>query len=195
MQPLALSPSLKYSFSSFSETSGNAAANRCQLPRFILHVDAVTCLTPKLARVATSFAGSSFKNGIIGSMRTETAMPLLMSASTAFRRFSGEGAFGSIRLAISGFSVVIVMATVDGTLQSKSASRVTRSDFVRIWIRQLLRERILRLSRVKPVSASMLGYGSEELAIEIISPFNFTASRSKRLSRSFLGRQSANRGM
>jgi hypothetical protein len=45
------------------------------------------------------------------------------------------------------------------------------------------------------VDASARGYGSDELAIEIVSPLSFAASRFKAASRSFLGLQSLKLGM
>jgi hypothetical protein len=41
----------------------------------------------------------------------------------------------------------------------------------------------------------MRGYGSEELAIDTISPFNFAASRCNRWSKSLFGLHSEKRGM
>jgi hypothetical protein len=67
--------------------------------------------------------------------------------------------------------------------------------FVMIWILQLLSARTSRHRLVKPVDASARGYGSDELAIEIVSPLSFAASRFKAASRSFLGLQSLKLGM
>jgi hypothetical protein len=41
-----------------------------------------------------------------------------------------DGACGSINFALASSSVVIVTATVEGTLSNKSASRVTKLDLV-----------------------------------------------------------------
>jgi hypothetical protein len=64
-----------------------------------------------------------------------------------------------------------------------------------IWILQLLLDRISRHLLVNPVDASARGYGSDELAIEMVSPLSFPASRFKIASRSFLGLQSLKFGM
>ena len=93
----------------------------------------------------------------MGSMRTETGMPLRMRSSTARRRAAGGGACGSKICATSASMVVTVRAMVDGVLLSRSSSRVTRLDLVMIWIRQLLFARISRHLRVKPAVASMRG--------------------------------------
>src|SRR3972149_5923596 len=98
-------------------------------------------------------------------------------------------------LAVASSSVVIVRATVERPLLNKSWSRVTRFDFVTIWIRQLLSARISRHFLVQPAVASKRGYGSEELAIDTTSPFNFAASRFRFWSRSFLGRHLSKLGM
>jgi hypothetical protein len=45
------------------------------------------------------------------------------------------------------------------------------------------------------VDVSIRGYGSDELAIEIVSPLSFAASRFKVASRSFFGLQSLKLGM
>jgi hypothetical protein len=66
---------------------------------------------------------------------------------------------------------------------------------VMIWILQLLCERISRHRLVKQVEASLRGYGSEELAIEMISPLSFAASRFKTAIKSFFGLQSLKPGM
>jgi hypothetical protein len=84
--------------------------------------------------------------------------------------------------------VVIVKATAEGTLVSRSSSRVTMLLLVIIWIRQLLSARISRHRRVKPAFASSRGYGSEELEMETISPLSFIASRLSAVSRSLFGR-------
>ena len=131
----------------------------------------------------------------MGSMRTETGMPLLIKSSAALRRSVGGGACGSKSRATSASSVVMVKATVDGTLLRRSSSRVTRLDFVIIWIRQLLSARISRHLRVNPAVASKCGYGSELLAMDTVSPFSFAASRCRRRSRSFFGLHWENLGM
>jgi hypothetical protein len=87
-------------------------------------------------------------------------------------------------------SVVMVNATVDGTLLSKSSSLTTMLLFVMICILQLLSASIPRHRLVKPADASAHGYGSDELAIEMVSPLSWAASRFKTASRSFLGLQS-----
>jgi hypothetical protein len=96
---------------------------------------------------------------------------------------------------MSSSSVVTVNATVEGILLSRSSSLTTRFDLVIIWILQLLSARISRHRLVKPVDASARGYGSDELAIEMVSPLSFAASRFKAASRSFLGLQSLKLGM
>ena len=149
------------------------------------------CLTPMQASVVMSFLGSSFTNGITGSMRTETGIPLMIKFCTALRRSVDEGACGSRILAKLSSSVVMVNATAEGTFESRSSSRVTMLLFVIIWIRQLFTASTSRHFRVHPAFASMRGYGSEELLIETISPLSFIASRLSACSRSFLGRQSA----
>jgi len=113
-------------------------------------------------------------------MRTETGILLLIRVSTVFKRSVGDGACGSISFAVLSSSVVMVKATAEGTLRKRSISRWTSVDFVIIWIRQSLWESTAKHIRVKSASASMRGYGSELLAMEMISPFNFAASRCKR---------------
>ena len=92
-------------------------------------------------------------------------------------------------------SVVIVNATVDGTLPSKSSSLTTKLLFVMIWILQLLSAKISRHSLVKPADASARGYGSDEFAIEMVSPLSLAASRFNAKSRSFFGLQSLKLGI
>jgi hypothetical protein len=96
---------------------------------------------------------------------------------------------------MSSSSVVTVNATVEGILLSRSSSLTTRFDLVIIWILQLLSARISRHRLVKPVDTSARGYGSDELAIEMVSPLSFVASRFKAASRSFFGLQSLKLGM
>jgi hypothetical protein len=92
-------------------------------------------------------------------------------------------------------SVVIVNATVDGTLLNKSSSLTTILLLVMICILQLLSAKISRHRLVKPSDTSARGYGSDELAIEMVSPLSFAASRFKAESWSFLGLQSLKLGM
>jgi hypothetical protein len=89
----------------------------------------------------------------------------------------------------------MVKETIERVFFSRSMSLVTSGDFVIIWILQLLRDRISRHFRVKRVSASMFGYGSEELAIDTISPLSFAASFLSFGIRSFLGLQLKKFGM
>jgi hypothetical protein len=89
----------------------------------------------------------------------------------------------------------MVNATVDGTFLSKSSSRATRLLLVIICILQLLSTKISRQRLVKPADTSARGYGSDELAIEIVSPLSFEASRFKVASSSFFGLQSLKFGM
>lgn len=147
------------------------------------------------AKVAMSFCGWSFTVGMMGSMRTDTGMPVLIKSCAALSRWEGEGANGSISFAKLSSSVVIVNATVAGTLQSRSSSRVTRLLLVMIWILQLLSTRISRHRRVKPVEASARGYGSDELDTEMVSPLSLEASRFSIARASFLGWQSLKLGM
>src|SRR5665647_1602659 len=134
------------------------------------------CLTPMSERTLMILFGWSFTNGMIGSIRTETGMPALIRSCAALKRWEGEGAKGSRILARSSLSVVMVNATVDGTLTSKSSSRVTRLLLVMICILQLFSTRISRQRLVKPSVASALGYGSDELEIEMVSPLSLAAS-------------------
>src|SRR3989304_7220978 len=153
-----------------------AAENRYQLSGFTLYVELVICFTPMLASAATRFSALSFTKGITGSIRTETGIPLLTKSSAALRRLLGDGACGSRSFALPSSSVVIVSATDEEILPSKSSSRVTMLDFVIIWIRQLFSTRISKHFLVNPAVASSRGYGSEEFAIETISPFTLAAS-------------------
>ena len=153
------------------------------------------CLAPMLARVFMSFCCWSFTNGIIGSIRTETGMPALIRSCTALMRCEGEGAKGSRILARLSSSVVMVKATVDGTLASKSSSRVTRLLLVMICTLQLFSTRISRHRLVKPSVASTLGYGSDELDIEMVSPLSLAASLFSIVNASFLGWHSLKFGM
>lgn len=86
--------------------------------------------------------------GIMGSIRTETGTPALMRSCAALIRWDGVGACGSMILAKNSLSVVIVNATVAGTLHSRSSSRATRLLLVIIWILQLLPAKISRQRRV-----------------------------------------------
>ena len=142
-----------------------------------------------------SLLGSSFTMGIMGSIRTETGIPALVRSWAALMRLEDEGAYGSITFARASSSVVIVNATVAGTLLSKSSSLETMLLLVIICILQLLFERISRQRRVKPSDASAQGYGSDELAIEIVSPLSLEASRLSFARASFLGLQSLKFGM
>ena len=145
------------------------------------------CLTPMLASVADEFLRLVFTSGIIGSIRTETGIPALVRSCAARSRWEGEGANGSRILARLSSSVVIVNATVEGTLLGKSSSRVTRLLLVIIWILQLLSAKISRHRRVSPSVASALGYGSDEFDIEMVSPLSLAASRLSLGRASFFG--------
>jgi len=90
-------------------------------------------------------------------MRTKTGMPRFSRVLTASKRSVEDGACGSISLAKSSLSAVIVTATIAGVLPSKSVSLVTSVDLVTIWIRHLLSESIWRHFRVKPNSWSIGG--------------------------------------
>jgi hypothetical protein len=61
---------------------------------------------------------------------------------------------------------------------------------VMIWILQLQSNRVSRQCLVKHSDASVRGYGSDELAIEMVSPLSFAASSFKANKRFFLGLQS-----
>jgi hypothetical protein len=74
-------------------------------------------------------------------------------------------------------------------------SLVTRLDLVIIWILQLSADRISRHFRIKPVSASRHGYGSEELDMETVSSFSLDASFLSFEIKSFFGLQTENFGM
>ena len=89
----------------------------------------------------------------------------------------------------------MVNATVEGILASKSSSLVTILLLVMIWILQLLSARISRQRLVSPVDVSTRGYGSEELAIEMVSPLSLAVSRFKIVNTSFFGLQSLKFGM
>src|SRR5665648_229488 len=153
------------------------------------------CLMPMSERILRILCGWSFTNGIIGSIRTETGLPALIRSCAALKRWEGEGAKGSRILARSSSSVVMVNATVDGTLTSKSSSRVTMLLLVMICILQLFSTKISRQRLVKPSVASALGYGSEELEIEMVSPLSLAASLFNIVNASFLGWQSLKFGM
>ena len=120
-------------------------------------VEHVTCVISSEASVRIKLSGSSFMDGMIGSMRTVVGMPFSVRVSTAFSRSVGSGAFGSMSLAMSSLSVVIVMETIEGTLFRRSVSLATRLDFVIICILQSCLDRISRHFRVKPVLASWFG--------------------------------------
>jgi hypothetical protein len=122
-------------------------------------------------------------------------MPALIRSCAALIRWLGEGAYGSMILARLSSSVVMVNATVDGTFLRRSSSRVTRLLLVIIWILQLLSTKISRHRRVKPAVASARGYGSDELAMEMVSPLSLAASRFSIAKASFLGWQSLKFGM
>jgi len=126
----------------------------------------------------------------MGSIRTETGIPSRDKSFRALIRSLGNGACGSKSLAVPSSSVVIVKATVDGTLTSKSPSRVTILDLVIIWIRQSFSVRISKHFRVIPAEASIRGYGSDELAIDTISPLSFEASVLSLWRKSFFRRHS-----
>lgn len=117
------------------------------------------CLTPMLASVEMSFLGWSLMFGMIGSMRTETGTPALIRSCAALMRWDGEGANGSRTLARLSSSVVMVKATVAGTLHSKSSSRLTRLLLVMIWILQLLSAKTSKQRLVRVSEASTRGIG------------------------------------
>jgi hypothetical protein len=174
---------------------GMAWASRIQLSALALYVEHVKCLTPMLAKSAMSFCGWSFTRGMMGSIRTETGMPFLIKSCAALRRCEGVGACGSMSFAMLSSSVVIVNATVAGIWLSKSSSLTTKLLLVIIWILQLLSAKISRHRLVKPADTSARGYGSDELAIEMVSPLSLAASRFSVASRSFLGLQSLKLGI
>src|SRR4030042_5640562 len=104
-------------------------------------------------------------NGIMGSIRTETGIPAFVKSCAALSRWEEEGAKGSRIFARLSSSVVMVNATVAGTLLRRSSSLVAMLLLVIICILQLLSTRISRHRRVKPSVASTRGYGSDEFAI------------------------------
>lgn len=77
-----------------------------------------------------SCSGLSFRNGIIGSMRTDVGMSFAISVSTVFKRVEGGGACGSMVFAISSLSVVMVKEIVERIFFRRSMSLVTRLDLV-----------------------------------------------------------------
>ena len=93
-------------------------------------MEPATCFTPNEESVLIRFSESSFKNGIMGSMRTDVGIPFSMSVSTAFRRSDGDVALGSRSLASASLSVVIVIETVEAVFLRMSMSLVTKLDFV-----------------------------------------------------------------
>jgi hypothetical protein len=95
--------------------------------------------------------------GIMGSMRTDTGTPAFSRSWAALIRSDGAGAFGSIISAIMSLSVVMVKATVAGTLQSRSSSRATRLLLVIIWILQLHPAKTSRYRLVRHWEASIRG--------------------------------------
>jgi hypothetical protein len=113
----------------------------------------------------------------------------------AFKRFDSDGACGSIILAMWSLSVVIVTETMEGTLFKRSMSLATMSDFVIIWILQLLLDKTSKHWRVKRNFASRFGYGSEELEIDTVSPFSFVASLFSFVIKSFFGLHLKKSGM
>lgn len=153
------------------------------------------CLTPSVASVLMSVLGLSFRWGIIGSILTQTGMSFWVSVCIACSLCMGVGAFGSSCLASWALSVVMVRVTAELVSCRTSVSRVTRFDFVMIWILQLCWDRIFRHFRVKPVSFSIVGYGSLELAMEISSPLRFCASFCSLVVMFFLGLQWLKFGM
>lgn len=136
---------------------GSVALSLFQFSGVILSVELVTCLTPIAASVLIRLSGSSFTDGIIGSMRAVVGTFLSVRVLSAFSRCVGGGAFGSMSLAMSSLSVVMVMETVEGTLFRRSVSLMTRLDFVIICSLQSCLDRISRHSLVKPVLASRFG--------------------------------------
>ena len=122
-------------------------------------------------------------------------MPALIRSCAALSLLDGGGAQGSMSFAKLSSSVVMVNATVDGIFLRRSSSLVTMLLLVIIWILQLLSTRISRHRLVNPADISARGYGSDELAIEMVSPLSFVASRFKTVSRSFFGLQSLKLGI
>jgi hypothetical protein len=111
---------------------GMTALSLFQLSDLTLYVELVTCSTPSEAISLTSRSGSSFTNGMMGSILTVTGTLFWTSSLTAFKRSEGEGTRGSIAFATSSLSVVMVKATIDGTFFNKSMSLTTRLDLVTI---------------------------------------------------------------
>jgi hypothetical protein len=122
-------------------------------------------------------------------MRTDVAMPFWIRVFAVSMRLEGGGVFGSNSLAVWSLSVVMVKEAIDGIRLRRSMSLVISVDFVIIWILQFCWVKIWRHFRIKPVSASIFGYGSEELAIETISPLSFAASLRSFGIKSFFGLQ------
>ncbi len=93
----------------------------------------VTCLTPMSARVETSFSNSlwlSLMVGMMGSILAVAAMSCSMVFCSADILFSGGGAWGSMRAAVSSCRVVMVVETTVGVFLKMGRSLVTRSDLV-----------------------------------------------------------------
>ena len=84
------------------------------------------------ASVSISLLGLSFRNGIIGSILTQTGISFWVSISIAFILAEDEGALGSSFLEISSFSVVMLIATIEVVLLKMSMSLVTMLDLVMI---------------------------------------------------------------
>jgi hypothetical protein len=83
---------------------------------------------------------------------------------------------------------------MEDALLNTSASRTTKLDFVTTCILQSCLLRISRQLRVRHAPASKLGYGSEELAIDIVSPLSLAASILSLETRFFFGLHSKNLG-
>ena len=130
-----------------------------------------------------------------GSILTVVGMPAATNTSMAFSRLEDSGAPGSSFPESLSSVVRIVVETKHGTVCRMSMSLVTKSDFVTIWSLQKFFDSIFRQFLVKQVSCSSLGYGSDELDIEISSPFSFIASLVNLGSMFFLVLHSWKRGM
>ena len=115
------------------------------------------CLTLSAASVLIRFSGLSLRNGIIGSIRAHTGISFCVSRWMAWILFVGDGAFGSSFFARSSLSEVMVKATTAFIARSMSASLVTWSDLVMIWILHGCCDSVLRLWRVRLRFLSIVG--------------------------------------
>lgn len=161
------SPFFLYFCSNVLLSLGNAVDNLLRLSGRALYVDVVMNFTPISLNSFNNSPTFSFTPGMIGSTRTITGIPLEITCSSIEILFEGAGALGSyLPERVSSFVLIVtVTAKFSGDIISRSRNKI--SDFVTNKTLKPYSTNNFNVWRVKPRSFSIVGYGSELLAIEI----------------------------